>query len=425
MHKKGRRQAKKEGSRETNLRLLLLLPTTTYRAGAFLRAARRLRVDVVVGSDQRQALRAPGKALALNFLRPESAVADLVDFAGTRPLRAVVGVDDDSVLLAAMASEALGLPHNSVASVRAARHKHEMRALLARAGLPSPGYRVFSTEDDPAEVCDGVSFPCVLKPVFLSASRGVIRADDPAAFVAAFRRIAALLAEPRTAARGGPVARMILVEDYIPGGEVALEGLLVKGDLQTLALFDKPDPLEGPFFEETLYVTPSRLPQALQEEIARQTGAAVRAIGLREGPVHAELRFNDAGVRVVEVAARSIGGLCSRALRFGTGMSLEEVILRHAAGLPMRSLRRDRQAAGVMMMPIPRRGVLREVGGLEAARQTPLVEDVTITVPLDHEVVPLPEGDRYLGFIFARGKSPDAVEEALRKAYRRIEVAIA
>lgn len=422
MHKKVRRQAKKE--EWENLSLLLLLPTTTYRASAFLRAARRLGIDAVVGSDQRQALHAPGKALALNFLRPESAVADIVDFAGTRPLRAVVGVDDEGVLLAALASEALGLPHNSVASVRATRHKHEMRAALAGAGLPSPGYRVFSTEDDPAEVCERVSFPCVLKPVFLSASRGVIRADGPEAFVAAFHRIAAILAEPRTSARGGPVARMILVEDYIPGGEVALEGLLVKGDLQALALFDKPDPLEGPFFDETLYVTPSRLPQAFQEEVQRQTSEAARALGLREGPVHAELRFNDAGVWVVEIAARSIGGLCSRALRFGTGMSLEEVILRHATGLPMRSLQLDRQAAGVMMMPIPGRGVLKEVRGLDAARQTPGVEGVTITVPLGREVAPLPEGDRYLGFIFARRGTPQAVEEALREAYRRVEVGI-
>ena len=422
MHKRGRRQAKKEGG--AGLRLLLLLPTTTYRASAFLRAAQRLGIDVVVGSDQRQALPAPGRALTLNFLRPESAVADIVDFAGTRPLRAVVGVDDEGVLLAALASEALGLPHNSVASVRATRHKHEMRAALAGAGLPSPRYRVFSTEDDPAEVCGSVAYPCVLKPVFLSASRGVIRADGPEAFIAAFRRIAAILAEPRTAARGGGVARTILVEDYIPGGEVALEGLLVKGDLKTLALFDKPDPLKGPFFEETLYVTPSRLPEDLQEEVERQTGAAARAVGLREGPVHAELRFNEAGVWVVEVAARSIGGLCSRALRFGTGMSLEGVILRHAAALPMRSLRRDRRAAGVMMMPIPRRGALREVRGLEAARQTPGVEGVTITVPLDREVVPLPEGDRYLGFLFARGGGPDGVEEALREAYRRMEIII-
>jgi biotin carboxylase len=422
MHKRGRRQAKKEEG--DGLRLLLLLPTTTYRASAFLRAAQRLGIEVVVGSDQRQALPAPGRALTLNFLRPESAVADIVDFAGTRPLRAVVGVDDEGVLLAALASEALGLPHNSAASVRATQHKHEMRALLARAGLPSPGYRVFSMEDDPAEVCGSVPYPCVLKPVFLSASRGVIRADGPEAFVAAFRRIVAILAEPRTAARGGEAARTILVEDYIRGGEVALEGLLVKGDLKTLALFDKPDPLEGPFFEETLYVTPSRLPGALQEEIGRQTSEAARAVGLREGPVHAELRFNEAGVWVVEVAARSIGGLCSRALRFGTGMSLEEVILRHATGLPMRSLRLDRRAAGVMMMPIPGRGVLKEVRGLEAARQTPGVEGVTITVPPGRKVVPLPEGDRYLGFIFARGGTPDGVEEALREAYRRMEVVI-
>jgi biotin carboxylase len=409
-----------------NERLLLILPTTTYRASAFMQAARRLDIQVVVASERRQALAAatPGKTLAIDFFDPDRAVDQIVGFAGDWPLRAVLGVDDYTAVLAALASQALSLPHNPPESVRAAGDKHLMRRLLRDAGIPSPAFALLSLDDDPWRLGCAVPFPCVLKPVFLAASRGVIRAADLGQFTAAFARIAALLAAPELVRRGGPAARQLLAEEYLPGTEVALEGLLRGGALAVLALFDKPDPLEGPFFAETLYITPSRLPPDLQEHIRARTEEATRALGLREGPIHAELRLNDAGIWVIEIAARSIGGLCSRILRFGADISLEELILRHAVGWPLEELEREGTAAGVMMLPVPRKGVLNQVRGVEAARQVPGVEEVVITIPPEQKVEPLPEGDRYLGFIFARGPSPAQVEESLRRACDRIEVVI-
>jgi biotin carboxylase len=407
-------------------RLLLLMTTTTYRAHDFLEAARRLGIEVVVGSDRPQILAetTPGKALTLDFLHPEKGSQTLAAFARQYPLDAIVAVDDDGALLAAMASEALGLSHNSVASVSAARNKYYMRHILLEAGLPSPRFWCFSIDANPAEVAHEVAFPCVVKPLFLSASRGVIRADDPSQFVAAFQRLCALLRTPEVAARGGDLARQVLVETFIPGREVALEGLLIQGEFRVLALFDKPDPLDGPFFEETLYVTPSRLPPAVQTEIATCTAQTAQALGLREGPIHAELRVNDAGPWVIEVAARSIGGLCSRTLRFGAGMSLEELILQQAIGIDPTTYERQRQAAGVMMLPIPHGGILREVRGQEKAKQVPGIEEINLTIPLGQEVVPLPEGTRYLGFLFARDETPKGVEAALRAAYKQLECII-
>jgi biotin carboxylase len=220
------------------------------------------------------------------------------------------------------------------------------------------------------------------------------------------------------------LARQFLVEAFIPGQEVALEGLLIRGQLKVLALFDKPDPLDGPFFEETLYVTPSRFPAAVQAAIVACTTGAVQALGLREGPVHAELRVNDQGPWIIEVAARSIGGLCSRTLRFEAGRSLEEVILHHALGQDVTSCERDQGASGVMMLPIPHRGVLRAIHGQEDARRVPDIEDLSLTIPLGQEVIPLPEGDRYLGFLFARAATPDGVEIALRTAHARLSFVI-
>jgi biotin carboxylase len=405
-------------------RLLLLIPTTTYRTHDFMRAANALEVDVVVGSDRQQALEhlAPGKTLALDFNDLQAAVEEITAFAARFPLEAVLGVDDDTVVLASMASEALGLPHNSVESVRSTRYKHLMRSKLAKTSLPSPGFRLFSVAANSEEAAGAAAYPCVLKPVSLSASRGVIRANDPSEFIVAFERIAALIANEED--KGGEEGDQILVEDYIPGGEVALEGLLVEGELKVLALFDKPDPLEGPFFEETVYVTPSRLPLSLQRKIEETTDEAAQAIGLRAGPVHAELRFNDQGVWVVEIAARSIGGLCSRILKFGAGISLEELILRQVLGVDLEDLARERSAAGVMMLPVPRKGTLRSVFGQEAAMKVEGIQGVEFTIPLDQDVEPLPEGDKYLGFMFAKAGTPEEVEAALREAHRRLGVLI-
>ena len=407
-------------------RLLLLMTTTTYRASAFLEAARRLAVPVVVGSDRDQVLAVanPGGHLTLDFLAPEEASRAIVEFSRRYPIRAVVSADDDGAILGAMAAAALELPHNSVDSVAAARSKHRMRDVLGAAGAPSPRFAVFSIDDDPRDIAGRVSFPCVVKPLFLAASRGVIRANDPVEFVAAFHRLAAILRRPEVAAQGGPLARQVLVETYIPGVEVAVEGLLSKGKLRVLAIFDKPDPLEGPFFEETIYVTPSRLPASVQQSIVACTAQAVAALGLERGPIHAELRVNDQGPWILEIAPRSIGGLCSRALRFGEGISLEELILRHAMGLEVDSIIRERRAAGVMMIPIPQAGILREVRGQEEAQRVEGIEEIRLTIPVGTEVIPLPEGSRYLGFIFARAETPERVEAALREAHRRLEFII-
>jgi biotin carboxylase len=404
---------------------LLLLPTRTYRTEDFVDAAHSLGVDLVCASEKPSTLEAlaPDSLLTLDFSDPVDAAARVAEWAAARPLAAVVGVDDVTAAAAAAIAERLGLRASAPAAVAAARDKYQMRQCLAAAGVPVPRFRRIALSENPVLAARGVGFPCVLKPLSLSASRGVIRANTTEQFVVAFKRIAALLARDDVTV-SGDAARYLLAEEYVPGLEVALEGLLIQGRLHVLALFDKPDPLEGPFFEETIYVTPSRLPEAVQTAIRTTTTAACAALGLTEGPVHAELRVNDDGPWVLEVAARSIGGLCSRTLRFGTGMTLEEIILRHALGWSIATLERERPAAGVMMIPIPRAGVLREVHGLDDARATRHVEDVVISAHAGQEVVPLPEGWQYLGFVFARAEAPADVEDALRIAHARLRFVI-
>src|SRR5439155_22321241 len=359
-----------------------------------------------------------------NFNDLEATTHAAVEFSRTTPIDVVVGVDDHTTVVATAISAALGLPHNPVSAVAAARNKHRMRELLSGQGVPVPRFALFSVDDDPLTIAEKVACPCVLKPISLSASCGVIRANNRDEFVAAFRRVAALLEKLGTETVGEGAGK-ILVEDFVPGLEVALEGLLTDGELRVLALFDKPDPLDGPFFEETIYVTPSRLPEAVQREIASCAARAARALGLREGPVHGELRVSDRSVRVIEIAARSIGGRCSQALRFAAGLSLEEVILRHALRMDIPSLDRESRAAGVMMVPIPRAGILEEVRGREEALAVPGIEDLEITAQPGDQLVPLPEGTRYLGFLIARGETPEAVETALRNAHHKLEFVIA
>jgi len=413
-------------------RLLLLLPSTTYRATAFVEAARRLDVALSVASERSSTFERaqPAGLLTLDFTAPADAADRAAAFAREHPLAGVLGVDDNTAVVAAAIAERLKLRGNPVAAALAARDKRIQRDLLTRTGgsVAVPRFALHPTDADPAALARLVEYPCVLKPLQLSASRGVIRADSPAEFVAAFRRVVAILAEPDVAACGES-ARSLLVEQFISGPEFALEGLLVGGRLTVLALFDKPDPLNGPFFEETIYVTPSRLALAAQCELAATTQAAATGLGLVEGPIHAELRYNERGPWLIELAARPIGGRCSAALRFGTGdegsgtgwASLEELIIRHALGKELPTLERERQAAGVMMIPVPGAGELRELRGVEEARAVPLVEDVAITAHRGQRLVPLPEGARYPGFIFARGPGPAEVEAALRDAHRRLE----
>jgi len=392
-------------------RILLLMATKTYRAASFMTAAARLDLSVAVGSDRTQALASanPEGHLTLDFDRPEAAAEKIVRFAREVPVHAILAADDDGVIPAALASAELGLAYNPVAAVRAARDKGMMREVLAAAGLPGPEFRSLSVKDDAEAIATGIFYPCVLKPRSLAASRGVIRADDPEGFVAAFARVARILE--------GEGDDSILVEEYIPGDEVAVEGLLTEGDLRILAVYDKPDPMQGPYFEETIYVTPSRKsPDALRAAYDC-VQAVVRALGLTHGPVHAELRLGDHGAVIIEIAPRSIGGHCSRTLRFGQGASLEELILRHALGMNLSGLERESRAAGVMMIPIPAAGVLEKVEGRAQAAGVPGVEEVEISIRPGQEVVPPPEGSRYLGFIFARAEGPEQAEAALRQAH--------
>jgi biotin carboxylase len=401
--------------------VLLVLPSSTYRARDFLAAARELGVPVTVASDHQATLSAAmgDRALTLALSDPDRAAEEIAERARRTPFDAIVGVDDQGVLAAAVAAARLGLAHNPPDAVARTRDKAAMRTALAQAGVPQPRFALLGADTDPAAAAEDVGFPCVVKPLALSGSRGVIRADDAGAVRAAAARVRAILA-----AAGEPADAPLLIESYLPGAEVAVEALLDDGRLRVLAIFDKPDPLEGPYFEETLYVTPSRLPAATQAAIERAAAAAARALGLREGPVHAELRADGGRVTVLELAARSIGGLCSRALRFGAGVSLEAVILRHALGLDVDELRPGAAASGVTMLPIPRSGTLQAVGGQDEARAVEGIEGLEITIPVGRPVAALPEGDRYLGFLFARGESPAAVEASLRAAHAHLDVRI-
>jgi len=389
-----------------NQRLLLFAATTGYQIRVFADAARRLGVDLRLATDRCHVMEDPwgDRAIAVKFDRIEESLAALRGIG----CDGVAAVGDRPAVLAAEAAEKLGVPFHPPAAARACHDKFRARELYRAAGMRAPWF--FRMDSSGKSACP--AFPCVVKPVGSSASRGVIRANDEAEFAAAVGRIA----------RMGE--RVVQVEGYIPGREFAVEGLVTRGEFTPLAIFDKPDPLEGPFFEETIYVTPSREPAEVQREILDTVAHAVRALGLRHGPVHAELRVNSEGAWMLEAAARPIGGLCARALRFA-GQPLEELILRHALGGDVAGVSLDGPASGVMMIPIPRGGIYESVDGVEQARAVPGIEDVIVTAALGQKLIPLPEGASYLGFIFARTDSPDAVEAALRRSHAELKFHIA
>lgn len=402
-------------------RVLVVAPRDSYRIAPYIAAARKLDVDLLIASEGRHSLAGldtPGLQIDLNNI---PATLQAISTAGyDRPFAGVIGTDDSSAELAVHAGIELKLPHNPLSAVRFARRKDLARAQLAAAGVPAPRHWRIDLRQTLAPQLEKIVYPCVVKPVAMSASRGVIRADDPEQLLQAIARIQVMLAtEP-----AGDERNFLLVEEFIPGEEVAVEGLLTAGQLEVLAIFDKPEPLNGPYFEESYYTTPSQHAPELQSQIGASIAEACAAYGLREGPIHAECRFNAKGVWILEVAARTIGGLCGRLLRFGTGYGLEELVLMHALGR-----RPDARvaigAAGVLMIPIPQAGILRRVEGLLAARQVAYIEEVIIDVREGYELVPLPEGSSYLGFIFANAPTPQAAEAALRSALACLNIVVA
>jgi biotin carboxylase len=404
-------------------RILLLVPTTTYRLDDFLQAATRLNIDVILASNRCHVLAEQWPdhlGLSLPFSSPHEAVEKAFAALRGKRIDAVIAADDHTTILAAMLAEKLGLPGSSLAAAEKTRNKLSLRRALAAGGMLSPKFLVAKIAEPPESYLPQIEFPVVLKPLLLSGSRGVIRANNPQEFIAAFHRIAALLRNREFFQMRSAAAKRILIESYIPGSEVAVEGLLTRGKLSVLAIFDKPDPLEGPFFEETIYVTPSRLPRETQRAIYIAVARACQILGLQHGPIHAEARLNEQGVFIIEIAARTIGGLCSRTLKFGTGLSLEELVLRHATGEEINGEALLAGASGVMMLPIPCSGRLHAVSGMEEALAVPNIQEVKITIPIDNLVIALPEGASYLGFMFARAETPQEVEASLRAAHAKL-----
>ena len=414
-------------------RVLLLATTTGYQIRAFGEAAERLGVDLVYATDRCHVLDDPWQddALPIRFSDETASAAAILEASRTTPIDGVLAVGDRPTVIAARVVEGLGLPGHPPAAAAIARNKLLMRECLRDHGLPVPWFDAVPIGSDLQALAGALGFPCVVKPLALSGSRGVIRANDQRELVDAFHRVRALLQSPDIRGEPSDLHETVLIEGFIEGQEFAVEGLLEHGRFRVLAVFDKPDPLDGPFFEETIYVAPSTASDDVQRAIADAVARAAAAIGLHHGPIHAECRVNDRGVFVLEVAARPIGGLCSRALRFEDGngvsrpgISLEELLLRHALGESSETWKREPQASGVMMIPIPRRGVLRGASGIDRARRVPHIEDVRITAKPDQVLIPLPEGASYLGFIFSRGDTPDVVERALRLAHQRLTFTI-
>jgi formate-dependent phosphoribosylglycinamide formyltransferase (GAR transformylase) len=412
-------------------RLLLFTAKLGYQTRSFEEVARRLGVQLVYVTDRCHQLENPwgDQAIAVHFETPEVAVYSVMEALRGQDVSGILALGDRPAAAAAYVTRGMGVPYNHPAAVEACRSKLRMREIFREAGLRTPWFQKIPIDPIPEPALMGISYPCVLKPLSLSASQGVVRANNRDEFLAAGARIRRLLKSPEILSTRETNLDQIVVEGYIPGREVAVEGLLTDGVLRILAIFDKPDPLDGPYFEETIYVTPSRLSESVQFAIEKCSKDAVRALGLSHGPVHAEFRINGEGVWPLEVAPRPIGGLCARSLRFSfesqnEPIGLEELLVRCALELPGGDSPREKNASGVMMIPVPRSGVFEAVSGEDAARSVSGITELVITARVHDAIAAWPEGSSYLGFLFARGNTPEEVEQALREAHRKLSFTI-
>ena len=397
-------------------RVVVVLPTTTYRAEDFFDAASSLGIDLIVASDENPVIDMGDRCIVIDCENPAEAAAAVESLGEATPLDGIVAADDAGVMVAAIAGTRLGLRANPPEAAMATRDKSMMRRLLSQAEVPQPLFAAVSEDADAHKAAETVGYPLVAKPLNRSASQGVLRIDHPDDLASGLQQVRASIGEPRAT---------LLVEEYMPGHEIAVEGLLDCGALNVLAIFDKPDTKPGPTFPETIFVTPSQMSDTDQTEAVRVSEMACRALGLTSGPVHIELKVNDRKTRIIELAARSIGGLCSRSLNFGlAGTSLESLILRNAVGMDKPELRRERSSGGVLMLPIPKGGRFKGVQGESEARVIPGVTGMDITVPVGARIAALPAGDRYVGFVYARGETAAQVETSLRTAQETLRVQV-
>lgn len=407
-------------------RILLCTETTGYQTRAFEDAARTAAIDLVYATNHCHRLDDPWRdgAIPVKFHRGHAAAHEVVRALGGRPVDGVLAVGDRPALLAARVASLLGVTWHTPEGAEAALNKLRAHGRFLAAGLPMPWFVSLPVGAPLESIAERLRFPCVVKPAALSASRGVMRADSLDALERALARLAHLLSDPGVAQLKDPALDDVLIEGFVPGREYALEGVMDRRTLHVLALFDKPDPLDGPYFEETIYVTPPMMPEAVQRAAAATIAHAALALGLEHGPIHGECRINADGVFVLEVAARPIGGLCGRALQFvspsGSRLGLEELLLRHAAGESLDGYSREPRASGVMMIPVPGRGRFQTAEGVNEARAIDGVEDVIITAKPGQLLEPWPEGHVYPGFIFARGALPEQVVDTLRTAHRHL-----
>ena len=417
--------AAKRKKKEDSPRVLILLAKTTYRANAFVEASRKLGLEISVGSNHQQSLSGlvPGSSLLLKPNNVEVSVEDIVRFHSSFPLDAIVAAEDAFCILASAAAETIGLVHHSLEGVSAVRNKRTMREKLAGEEGRAIWFDAFDLSEDVKSIVGKVPFPCVVKPVSLSGSRGVMRCNNQEEFVAAWDRLGKLLmGDPGN--KSDVFSGEILVEDYLDGKEIAVEGIMVQGSLHLIGIMDKPDWMDGPFFEETILITPSRLPTKVLRDLVSRTEQIATILGLMDGPIHAKFRIKKEEISLLEIAPRSIGGYCSRIFKFYPESTLEELILRHSLGMKINHFEKENKSEGVFMLPVPKAGILKNVGRIEEALKIDGIEDIEMTIPVGRKVVPLPEGNQYLGFIFAKGKDPSSVESSLREAFSILELEI-
>ncbi len=403
--------------------LLLISQPNSYRIAPYINAAKRMGLNVLVASRGKYSLISEVyEGLHIDLDDHETSLKLILKAARSRNIIGVLGSDDSTVELAAKAASALKLPHNPPEAAQLTIRKDLARAHLSLNQCTVPIHCLINLNDSLDRQTTGLPWPCVIKPLSSSASRGVMRVNNKQEFITACTRIKKIIADSATEFE----RNHILIEEYIDGVEVAFEGYLQNGKLFTLVIFDKPEPLTGPYFEETIYVTPCTLSSETQQKITQRIAEACKAYGLTTGPIHAELRINESDAWILEVASRTIGGDCARSLDTNTNnnFNLEELVISLAINKPVVTTP-PKNARGVMMIPIKKAGILRRVEGLKSAREVKYIKQLDIIIREGNELIPLPEGNQYPGYIFAEAKTTRQVTQALKEAYQRLNFIVA
>ncbi len=382
-------------------KLLLVIPENSYKSNDFVVAAEKLGIDFLIITDSEQVSSKFSDTVIINKFDAELNKNNLKKL---KDVTHVLPVDHSALKFSGYLVDLLEVKGNKLESINLSMNKYESRKIFNSLLDIKVNNEIIKNIDD-VNTFINKNGTSVLKPIYGTASKSVLKINNVEKNKEQIEKLMQDCFD-----------QDLVIEEYIDGKEYALEGTIINSELKKIVIFDKPVEYKHPYFEESIYITPSELSSEAEKRVVSIVDKACKKIGLEDGPVHVEFKINENQIFIIEINPRMIGGLCSRCLSFGLfKVSLEEIILHAFMNNELKNIELLNNYVGVLMIPTPKSGKFISINK-EELENIPNISNVEITVPEGSDLLEPPYGDKYLGFAFSQGIDKKTVNESLLTA---------